>query len=234
VSRGKRFPHTVLKSFVSSGHSRVFWESGGKPSGIQSHCNIYNLTGVVGVPDITQSWKFFLVGSPEAAPHGWEKSSYPLAETWKDMALPSHWQCQGYDVPIYTNTAYPFRFDPPRARRDGMWMQTDCDGFLGGTPVGTVVNDSVGENATGLYRKTFTMPSHWADQEQQLSVRPGREQKWRYFLVFEGVDAAFDVWMNGTYLGYSQDSCLPAEFDITEIVNSHESVEHLICCRVRQ
>ena len=39
------------------------------------------------------------------------------------MALPSHWQLQGHDIPIYTNTAYPFAFDPPRARRTGMYTK---------------------------------------------------------------------------------------------------------------
>lgn len=34
-------------------------------------------------------------------------------------------------------------------------------------------------------------------------------------LVFEGVDSAFACWLNGEYLGYSQDSRTPAEFDIS-------------------
>lgn len=35
-------------------------------------------------------------------------------------------------------------------------------------------------------------------------------------LVLEGVDGATYVWLNGHRLGYSQDSRLPAEFDVTE------------------
>ena len=42
-----------------------------------------------------------------------------------------HWQLQGYDIPIYTNTVYPFAFDPPRARRNGSWVMTACDLGLG-------------------------------------------------------------------------------------------------------
>lgn len=34
-------------------------------------------------------------------------------------------------------------------------------------------------------------------------------------LVFDGVDSAFACWLNGQFLGYSQDSRLPAEFDIS-------------------
>jgi Glycosyl hydrolases family 2, sugar binding domain len=37
----------------------------------------------------------------------------------------------------------------------------------------------------------------------------------RIFLLFEAVGSAFYCWLNGTWLGYSQDSCLPAEFDVT-------------------
>lgn len=36
--------------------------------------------------------------------------------------------------------------------------------------------------------------------------------------MFEGVDSAFYCWVNGIKVGYSQDSRLPAEFEITDIV----------------
>lgn len=40
----------------------------------------------------------------------------------------------------------------------------------------------------------------------------------RVTLHFEGVNNAFYAWLNGTLLGYSQDSCLPAEFDVDGIL----------------
>ncbi len=36
------------------------------------------------------------------------------------------------------------------------------------------------------------------------------------FLNFEGVDSCFYVWLNGVYIGYSQDSHATAEFDVTD------------------
>ena len=57
------------------------------------------------------------------------------------------------------------------------------------------------ENPTGCYRTTFTVPGAWS----------GR----RTFIVFDGVDSAFHVWLNGKPLGFSTDSRLPAEFDIS-------------------
>jgi beta-galactosidase len=60
------------------------------------------------------------------------------------------------------------------------------------------------ENPTGCYRLTFRVDPSW----QGRSIR----------LVFESVDSAFYVWVNGQKVGYSQDSRLPAEFDITPYV----------------
>ena len=59
-------------------------------------------------------------------------------------------------------------------------------------------------NPVGSYRRTFTLPEDWA----------GR----RVLLHFDGVDSAFYVWVNGTRVGYSEDSRTPAEFDITGVV----------------
>jgi beta-galactosidase/beta-glucuronidase len=57
------------------------------------------------------------------------------------------------------------------------------------------------ENPTGCYRNEFTVPESWKNHE--------------VLLVFQGVDSAFDVWVNGRPVGYSQGSRLASEFDIT-------------------
>ena len=38
------------------------------------------------------------------------------------------------------------------------------------------------------------------------------------FLTFGGVETAFSVWLNGTFVGYSEDSFTPSEFCVTELV----------------
>lgn len=58
------------------------------------------------------------------------------------------------------------------------------------------------ENPTGCYRTVFHIPHEWK----------GR----RILLHFEAVDSAFFAWINGVPVGYSQDSRLPAEFEITD------------------
>ncbi len=56
-------------------------------------------------------------------------------------------------------------------------------------------------NPTGCYRQTFTVPDAWAGQQ--------------VFIHFGAVKSAFYIWINGRYAGYSEDSKLPAEWDIT-------------------
>lgn len=60
------------------------------------------------------------------------------------------------------------------------------------------------ENPTGIYRRTFEVPADWA----------GR----RTVLHFGGATSVLAVSVNGTPVGLSKDSCLPAEFDVTAVV----------------
>ncbi|MEZ8823542.1 beta-galactosidase [Vibrio amylolyticus] len=59
------------------------------------------------------------------------------------------------------------------------------------------------ENPTGVYRTAFQV------SEQELSDK-------RTSITFDGVNSAFHLWCNGKWVGYSQDSRLPAEFDLTQ------------------
>jgi beta-galactosidase len=59
-------------------------------------------------------------------------------------------------------------------------------------------------NHVGSYQTQIIVPTDWADRKVLLN--------------FEGVSAAFYVWVSGEFVGYSQDSRLDAEFDITRIV----------------
>lgn len=67
----------------------------------------------------------------------------------------------------------------------------------------------VDDNPTGLYRTHFTIPQAWDGYE--------------VYLNFDGVDSTFHLWINGRMVGYSQDSRLPAEFDITAYIHPGEN-----------
>lgn len=203
VGRKRRPAHTMLKSFKSKSDALKFWKER-KDEERAVSANIFYLSGE------RFAWDFVLVGSPQQAPKDWFKDDFSSNLKWSSMVLPCHWQLKGFDTPIYTNTGYPFEFDPPRARRTGHWKVTDCDTGLGGTAEtsGPLNPKELGENTTGLYKRKFALPSDWASDLAQ--------SKSRVFLVFEGVDSCLTCWINGTYIGYSQDSCLPAEFDVTD------------------
>ena len=60
------------------------------------------------------------------------------------------------------------------------------------------------ENPTGCYRRDFYIPANWNDRQ--------------IVIHFEGVDSAFELYVNGQYAGFSKGSRVPAEFDITNLV----------------
>lgn len=61
-------------------------------------------------------------------------------------------------------------------------------------------------NPLGIYRRTFT--------PDKAAV--GRD----VILHFDGVDGAFNVYINGQYVGFSKGSRMPSEFDITEYLHT--------------
>ncbi|MCD6338677.1 MAG: DUF4981 domain-containing protein [Verrucomicrobia bacterium] len=65
-------------------------------------------------------------------------------------------------------------------------------------------------NPVGSYRRAFTLPKSWT----------GR----RIVLHFDGVESAMYVWLNGDFVGYSEGSRTPAEFDVTDKVRPGENL----------
>ncbi|CCN49915.1 Beta-galactosidase [Vibrio nigripulchritudo MADA3029] len=65
------------------------------------------------------------------------------------------------------------------------------------------------DNPTGVYRRAFSLSEN--ELKEQIRV------------VFDGVNSAFHLWCNGEWVGYSQDSRLPAEFDLTDFVEAGEN-----------
>ncbi|CAM9737032.1 unnamed protein product, partial [Ectocarpus fasciculatus] len=122
--------------------------------------------------------------------------------SWRDTPVPSCWQMQGYDVPIYTNIQYPFPVNPP-----------------------TVPSD----NPTGCYRLEFSLPDAWGTPSG--GGRTAVEQR-RVILHFAGVDSAFFAWVNGHLVGFSKDSRLPAEFEVTERVLYGSSAKNVLSVMV--
>lgn len=65
------------------------------------------------------------------------------------------------------------------------------------------------KNPTGIYRRTFTLKEEWL--------------KNRTIIKFHGVESAYDLWVNGQFIGYSKVSRMSAEFDLSGAVVAGEN-----------
>ena len=65
------------------------------------------------------------------------------------------------------------------------------------------------DNPCGIYRRRFVLDENWAARQT--------------YVVFEGVSACLRLYCNDRYVGYSQGSHLPAEFDLTPYVHAGEN-----------
>ncbi|MBN2045277.1 MAG: DUF4981 domain-containing protein [Anaerolineales bacterium] len=66
------------------------------------------------------------------------------------------------------------------------------------------------KNQVGSYRRSFELPKSWAGL--------------RVFIRFDGVRSAFYLFVNGEKVGYSQGSCTPAEFEISNYLVAGENL----------
>ena len=65
-------------------------------------------------------------------------------------------------------------------------------------------NVPLNDNPVGSYRRDFDIPKNWDDHS--------------IFVKFGAVSSAFYLWVNGQYIGYSEGSKTPSEFDVSNAV----------------
>jgi len=168
------------------------------------------------------TWKFNFVDKLENRPLDFYKTD---VSNWDDIEVPSNWEMKGYGTPIYRNSGYPFgpqfsledmedplawykeNYDVP----EGLSMAELYRRFYADVMVKNMPQPPfiARDNPVGSYARTFTIPEDWSNQ--------------RIILHFGGVSSAMYVYVNGKKVGYSQDSRLPAEFDITSFVKTGEN-----------
>jgi beta-galactosidase len=126
----------------------------------------------------------------------WKHDFY--AKEWEKtakIAVPGCWQLQGkYDPALYTNAIYPVH------------------GWNEGDPYVEPPKEYTSHhfrNPVGLYKRSFTVPADWKNR--------------RVVIHFGGVSSAMFLRVNGKEVGYSQDSRLPAEFDVTPFLKDGEN-----------
>ncbi|HOO22890.1 MAG TPA: glycoside hydrolase family 2 TIM barrel-domain containing protein [Clostridia bacterium] len=103
------------------------------------------------------------------------------------IKVPSNWQMQGYDIPIYTNIAYPHA-------------------LISKNPL-LVPHVKGNKNPVGLYITYF-------------NTFRGSD---RVFLRFGGINSAADIYVNGNFVGFSEDTFDFQEYDITDFVKDGQN-----------
>ena len=137
-------------------------------------------------------WKFNWVRNPADRPTTFMNPSEDVSG-WNDIKVPSNWEVEGYGIPIYVNHQYEFS-DYKAMVADDMEL---VDGIYPANP-GKVPNEY---NPVGSYVREFSIDNDWDGKE--------------IFLHIGTMKSGGFVWINGQYVGYSQGSKLPSEFNIT-------------------
>lgn len=117
-----------------------------------------------------------------------------LDGNYDKIEVPLSWEMAGYGRPVYTNIGYAFINTPPMAMQGISDMTQESD-----------------NNATGVYRRI-------------INVGDWKTSGKRVILHFDGVSSAAAVYVNGTYLGYSEGSNTDAEFDITDALQTGDNM----------
>ena len=131
-------------------------------------------------------WKFHYAKNYGSAVPGFEKEEYSCRD-WDDIRVPAHIQMEGYDVPQYANTQYPWE------GREDIRPGEIPEHF----------------NPTASYVKYFTVPERMKGK--------------RLFISFQGAESGIAVWLNGAFVGYSEDTFTPSEFELTDYVKDGEN-----------
>ncbi|HEY9169486.1 MAG TPA: glycoside hydrolase family 2 TIM barrel-domain containing protein [Lutibacter sp.] len=128
-------------------------------------------------------WKFHFVKDPKQRPTTFQNTSFDDSD-WTTIPVPSNWEVEGYDHPIYLDERYPFTTKWPDAPTD--------------------------YNPVGTYRKEITLTDEFLSED--------------VILHFAGAKSAMYVYVNGLYVGYSQGSKTPAEFNISKFLNKGKNL----------
>jgi beta-galactosidase len=132
-------------------------------------------------------------------------------DTWENFDVPSNWEFKGYGDPIYVNIPHEFSTSPLAKNTDLYVSSNDPSKY----PTPPLIPH--GNTPVGQYRRKFVVPETW---------------KGRQTIIHLGaVKSAFYIWVNGQKVGYSEDSKLEAEFDISKYIK-YGTVENTIALEV--
>ena len=161
--------------------------------------------------------------NPEVIGYGRLPAAASFLRNGKSLSLSGTWKFKRLDAPPEDNT----------------WLTEDCSSWLSTNVPGLWTMDpevpednpiytnvlmpfrgeppAVPENPTGLYRRSFELDSTATSE--------------RWVLQLNGIESAFYLYCNGIEIGFSKDSRLPAEFDLSDYLNPGENEIALLVLR---
>ena len=148
----------------------------------------------VWVKSLNGKWDFFWSPDPQSRPVNFYKPEFNRND-WKKIEVPSIIERQGYGTPLYVNSTYPFKVNPPFIMDEPNHKYTT---FKQRNPVGS-------------FCRTFLLPEEWGNDKEII-------------LHLAGAGPAAFIWINGEKVGYTQDPRLPAEFSINKYLKKGENL----------
>lgn len=148
----------------------------------------------VWVKSLNGKWDFFWSPDPQSRPVNFYKPEFNRND-WKKIKVPSIIERQGYGTPLYVNSTYPFKVNPPFIMDEPNHKYTT---FKQRNPVGS-------------FCRTFLLPEEWGNDKEII-------------LHLAGAGPAAFIWINGEKVGYTQDPRLPAEFSINKYLKKGENL----------
>lgn len=166
--------------------------------GTEEDARVRNKENSPAYQSLNGMWKFELVDNPHQRNEEFFKEGYDVSG-WDEIEVPSNWQTEGYDSPKYTDTRLPWEgVETPKRVSN----QVEDDSLAKGYKVTETYAAAPSlYNPVGSYLREFTIPEAWDGKE--------------IFVSFQGVESAMYLWVNGQYVGYSEDSYTASEFNIT-------------------
>ncbi len=154
------------------------------------------------IESLAGEWKFIYSESALKRPadfYSWDLSDGAVASKFDTITVPGHIEMAGYDKLNYVNVMYPW---------DGHYFRRPLDKDGRAHLTGTFAKADY--NPVGSYIREFDIPAGMKDRDLRLR--------------FEGVEQAYYVWLNGTFIGYSEDSFTAHEFMITDVIKEKGNV----------
>lgn len=143
-------------------------------------------------------WQCIVYNDPGQVPVGWENGPQGAI---REIHVPACWEFEGIGFPVYTNMLYPFN----RESGDHSY-ETELTKGVYELNAPHIPKD----NLTVCYYRKFDLPSSFEDKN--------------VFLNFGGVETAYELAVNGHYIGFSEDSKLDSEFEITKYLCPGENL----------